>query len=125
MDMRKYGSIFLKPDNVRDGPLLDRIVNVFEKYNCPVLELESGDQFSVNNSNTRILGKAYGWDSDSWIGQTIELSLGYYTDKRGEQPEEKETVVIRPISVRQQSLDNGGIKKVQPTLRALTDETPF
>jgi hypothetical protein len=30
MDMRQYASTYIKPDNVRDGPIQTRIVNVFE-----------------------------------------------------------------------------------------------
>jgi hypothetical protein len=62
MDMRKFGSGFIKPDDVRDGPRLERIINVYEseKYGCPVLEFASGDQFSLNATNTKILSKAWG-----------------------------------------------------------------
>jgi hypothetical protein len=132
MDMRKYGSIFIKPDDVRDGPREERIVNVYEseKYHCPVLDLESGDQFSVNATNTRILNKAYGWESDNWLGQVIELSLGHYKDWRGDQPEEKETVVVRPISLREPSADNGGTKATRaaprpPVRDTFGDDIPF
>src|SRR5262245_44904614 len=105
MDMRKYGSAFIKPDDVRDGPRQERIVNVYvsEKYNCPVLDFESGDQLSLNVTNTRAMNKAYTTESDNWLDQVVELSLGHYTDRRGDAPEEKETVVLRPISVRQPS----------------------
>ena len=46
MDMRKYSSGPIKPDDVRDGPRQEKIVNVYEheKYGCPVLEFESGDR---------------------------------------------------------------------------------
>jgi hypothetical protein len=130
MDTRKYASTFIKPDDVRDGPRQERIVNVYEseKYGCPVLELDSGDQFSVNATNCKTLNKAYGWNSDDWIGQTIELSLGHYKDWRADPPEEKETVVVRAISARQPSPDNGGAKAtpvVQSSRRALDDEIPF
>lgn len=30
IDMRNYASTYVKPDNVRDGPITTRIVNVFE-----------------------------------------------------------------------------------------------
>ena len=119
MDMRKYGSAFIKPDDVRDGPRQERIVNVYvsEKYNCPVLEFESGDQLSLNVTNTRVMNKAYTNESDNWLDQVVELSLGHYTDRRGDAPEEKETVVLRPISVLQPSLKSGGSKAAQTALR--------
>ena len=30
MDARKYASRYVKPDNVRDGPIQTRVLNVFE-----------------------------------------------------------------------------------------------
>jgi hypothetical protein len=132
MDTRTYGSVFLKPDDVRDGPRQERIIAVLEsaKYNCLQLELESGDQFSLNTGNTRALQKAYGLESDDWLGHVIELSLGHYKDRKTEPPEEKETVVLRPVSLRQPSPDNGGTKALQPTPRpsvrnALDDDIPY
>jgi hypothetical protein len=133
MDTRKYGSIFIKPDDVHEGPRQERIIHVYEseKYHCLVLELESGDQFSLNNSNTRILSKAYGWESDGWLGQVIELTLGHYKDWRSDPPgQEKETVLVRPISAQQPSSDNGGAKAIaamaRPPVRdPFSDEIPF
>ena len=77
--MRKYASKYIKPDNVRDGPIQTRIVNVFEseQYGRPVLELETGSQFTLNEGNTNILIKAWGYETDNWIGQEIELELGH------------------------------------------------
>ena len=55
MDARKYASKYVKPDNVRDGPIQTRIVNVFEeeRYGRLTLELEIGSQFSLNDGNTQ------------------------------------------------------------------------
>jgi hypothetical protein len=129
MDTRKYGSGFLKPDDVRDGPRQERIIAVLEsqKYDCLQLELESGDTFSLNMTNTRVLQKAYGLESDDWLDHTIELSLGHYQDWKSNPPGEKETVVLRPISPRQPSSDNGGTKPLpRPSVRgALDDDIPF
>jgi len=82
MDLRKYATGFIKPDHVRDGPLLDRIINVFlsEKTQRPTLELASGNQFTVNNTNCAILNKAWGWRSEDWMNQDLELALGHYHD---------------------------------------------
>ena len=130
MDTRKYGSGFVKPEDVRDGPRQEKIINVYisEKYDCLVLDLESGDQLSLNNTTTRVMNRAYTTESDNWLGQEIELSLGHYTDSRD--GNEKETIVVRPISVRQPSLDNGGTKaQAVPALPLrrddLDDEIPF
>jgi hypothetical protein len=125
MDMRKYATGYIKPDDVRDGPRQERIVKVFEseKYGRPVLDLESGDQFILNEKNTRILNKAFGYESDRWPGLVIEFVLDHYKDRKSE--EEKETVTVRPISVRQPS-DNGGTKAIQPRPRTSLDaDIPF
>src|SRR5262249_9920301 len=102
MDMRKYSSGFVKPDDVRDGPLQAHIINVVisEKYNRPVLELDTGDQFTVNAKNNRVLCKAYGPNSEDWRGNVVEFSLGHYKDCNTDTLEEKETVAIKAISLR-------------------------
>jgi|SRR6516165_4389590 hypothetical protein len=125
MDMRKYDTGFIKPDQVRDGPRRERIVNIYESetYGRPVLEFESGDQFSLNATNNRTLIKAWGHDSELWLQQELELSLGTYKDWQSE--EEKETVVVRAISPRKPSPDNGGTKAVVPRSKELDDEIPY
>ena len=135
MDMRKYAVGFIKTDDVRDGPLQDRIVNVFEseKLLRPVLELESGNQFTVNNTNTAILNKAWGWKSQDWMNQELEFSLGHYRDWK--EDKDCETVTVRPISPRKASASGGGIKpstdnsgaKAQVPSRRddLNDDVPF
>ena len=84
VDARKYASKYIKPDNVRDGPIETRIVNVFEEehYSRLVLELETGSQFSLNDGNANALIKAWGHDTDAWIGLELALELGDYKDWR-------------------------------------------
>jgi hypothetical protein len=100
MDMRQYAPKYVRPDQVRDGPIQTRIINIFEseRYNRPVLELESGSQFTLNDGNTNTLIQACGSNSDDWIGMEVELSLGEYTDWREDPPAKKETVKVRAIS---------------------------
>jgi hypothetical protein len=131
MDLRKYGTMFIRPDEVREDPRQETILHVYidEKFDQPVLEFESGDQFSLNKTNTRILSKAYGWESKDLLGQVIELSLGHYMDWKTDPPQEKETVVVRPVSVRQPSPDNSGTKAQpmsRPSVRDVpSDDIPF
>ena len=125
MDMRKYGAGPVRPEDVRDGPLQEKIVDVSisEKFECPALHFETGNQFLLFNANARVMNRAYTTESNNWLGQVIELSLGHYTDNRGE---EKETVVLKPVSVLQPSADNGGTKTALPSRRdELDDEIPF
>jgi hypothetical protein len=91
MDMRKFSSGFIKPENVRDAPFHGRIVNIYtsEKYDRPVLVFDSGDEFTVNETNNKTLIKAYGFESDNWIGQEIELALGSYSDWRTDRRHKK------------------------------------
>jgi hypothetical protein len=100
MDMRKFASKYVKPDQVRDGPIATRVVNVFEddRYGRPVLELESGSQFTLNDTNLNALIKAWGAASDDWLGKELTLELGTYKDYHTDPPEEKETVRVRAVS---------------------------
>jgi hypothetical protein len=137
MDMRQYASTYIKPDHVRDGPLRTRIVNVFESelHGRPVLELETGSQFTLNDSNTNTLIKAWGHNSDDWIGQEIELALGTYKDWRSHPPADKETVKARAISPAKAAQDGGvpavskplpaSIKSVAPRHDDMDDSIPF
>jgi hypothetical protein len=125
MDMRKYGAGPVRPEDIREGPLQEKIVDVSisEKFECPALHFETGNQFLLFNANARVMNRAYTTESNNWLGQVIELSLGHYTDNRGE---EKETVVLKPVSVLQPSADNGGPKAALPSVRDdMDDNIPF
>jgi hypothetical protein len=126
MDTRKYSSGFLKPEDVRDGPRQERIIAVIEnkKFECLQLELESGNTLSLNMTTTRALQKAYGYESNDWRDHEIELSLGHYKDWKSDPPEEKETIVLRPVSPRRSPSGNGEAKV--PSVRtSFDDEIPF
>jgi hypothetical protein len=48
MDMRKYSAGVIRPEDLYDGPRVEKIIKISEKeterYTCAVLEFESGDQ---------------------------------------------------------------------------------
>jgi hypothetical protein len=96
MDMRKYsGTAFLKPGDVKAGPLRVVIVDVTEgKFGRPDLEFSDGTKLSVNATNNRTLVTSYGGESDDWINKEIELSFGE-VEYDGQM---QETVVVKPIS---------------------------
>ena len=122
MDMRKYATGVIKPEDLYEGPLLEKIINVseHEKFGCPVLQLESGDQFYCWNNHVRVLNKAWGYDSENWIGQELELSLGHYLDKKTET--QKETINIRAVSPPKPAIVAGAL----PSRRAdMDDDIPF
>jgi hypothetical protein len=112
-------------EDVREGPRREKIVavSINEKFDCPQLEFESGDVFSLNVTNTRIMNRAYGPESDYWINQIIDLCLGHYTDNKD--GKEKETVTVHPVSVRQPSPDDGGEKAKASRRDDLSDDIPF
>jgi hypothetical protein len=78
MDMRKFcGETFIKIADVRDGPLQMQIAAVREgQYDKPNLIFETGEVLGLNATNSKILMRAYGPNSDDWIGKEIELFLG-------------------------------------------------
>jgi hypothetical protein len=119
----------VKPDHVRDGPIQTRIVNVFEseRYGRPVLELETGSQFTLNETNNSTLMRAWGFDSNDWIEQEVELSLGTYTNWKTDPPSPAETVVVKAISPAKSAAANGGApagnRPVLPPSRAVASKT--
>jgi hypothetical protein len=96
MDMKKYSSEhFIKVDDVRDGPIEDQIAVVKDgKYDKPNIVLESGDVLSLNATNRKKLVRAYGTESDVWIGKMIRLFLGMIEY----QGSDHEAVLVEPIS---------------------------
>jgi hypothetical protein len=129
MDMRQYASKYIKPDHVRDGSIRTRIVNVFEseQYGRPVLELETGSMFTLNETNNDILVKAWGYDSDGWIGpeKEIELVLSTYKDWKSDQ--DKETVKVVPIPPAKMAQQNGGApanKPLPPSIKSVAQGGP-
>jgi hypothetical protein len=96
MDMRKYrGDTFIKVDDVRGGPIQEKIAAVKEgQYDKPDLVFESGDLLGLNVTNTKILVRAYGPNSDDWIDKEVELFLGEVEYQKKMQP----SVLVRPIS---------------------------
>jgi hypothetical protein len=96
MDMRKYsGETFIKVDDVRNGPIQVQIAVVKEgKYDKPNLVFETGEVLGLNSTNNRTLIRAYGPNSDGWIGKEIELYLGEIEYQGSMQP----AVLVRPIS---------------------------
>jgi hypothetical protein len=125
MDARQYASKNVRPDNVRDAPIQARIVNVFveDRYGRLSLELETGAEFALNDGNNNALIKAWGHDTDNWIGLEVELYLGTYKDWRADPPEEKETVRVRAISPGKASAQNGGAPASKPSLPPRTATT--
>ena len=96
MDMRKYsGANFLKVDDVRAGPLRETIANIkIGKYDKPDMYLESGGCLSLSATNTHTLIRAYGPNSDDWIGKELELYVGEIEF----QNKPIDAVLVRPIS---------------------------
>ena len=78
MDMRKFtGSSFIKPDDVRSGPINATILEVTEgKYGKPDLLFSSGARLSLNATNCKVLVAAFGSDDSDWVGQEIEMRFG-------------------------------------------------
>jgi hypothetical protein len=118
MDARQYGSKNVRPDDVRDGPIQARIVNVFveDRYGRLCLELETGAEFPLNDGNRNALIKDWGHDTDSWIGLEVEFYLGTWKDWRADPPEEKETVRVRAISPSKAAAQNGATPTSKPPL---------
>ena len=98
LNARDYVSgSFIRADDVRDAPRREIIQNVtlgqYEKLN---LQFMSGDQLSLNATNTRALMRAYGDDAEAWAGNTVELYLGS-VEFRGTTTD---SVLVKPITAK-------------------------
>jgi hypothetical protein len=98
VDMSKYmGSQFLKVAGVKEsGPFQAKIVDIEinEKFDKPEVKLDDGSVLSLNATNVGRLVRAYGANSNDWIGKAIELSVGEveYQDKP------VETILVKAVS---------------------------
>ena len=132
MDARKFASKFVKPDDVREGPITTRVISVYEeeRYSRLMLELETGSQFGLNDGNTNTLIKAWGHETDAWVGKEVQLELGTYKDWRADPPEEKETVRVRVPGKDAQNGPAPASKPLPPSTvkmsaKDMNDEIPF
>jgi hypothetical protein len=96
MDMKQYaGSRFLKLKDVESGPIRATIGEVvLGKYDKPDIIFTDGSKLSVNATNARVLNRAFGDQSEDWIGGKVELVAGE-TEYQGEM---RESIVVKPIS---------------------------
>jgi hypothetical protein len=86
VDRSKYaGSVFIRFDDLADGPQQKEIVNVDDgQYDRLVVTFDDSTCLSLNKTNVRRLIQAYGKDDQNWIGQRVELSQGTVNTKDGE-----------------------------------------
>jgi hypothetical protein len=126
MDMRKYsGPHYVKVDDVRDDSIEGIIAGIKEgRFEKPDVFLESGDVLSLNSTNNKTLIRAYGAESDRWIGKTIKLFLGEIEY----QGADHEAVLVEPISppikkkTKEKETEDADAK---PKLGDMDDEIPF
>ena len=96
MDVRKYlNASFVTYKDVAEGPMPVTIMEVAEgKYDKPDVKFEENVVLSANTTNLRLLEKAYGFDTEAWIGKRIELCAGEVEYQGRLQP----SVLVKPIS---------------------------
>src|SRR5262245_16942516 len=96
--MSKYmGSPFLKVEDVEERPRRVRIVKIETgQYDKPVATFDDNSRLSLNVTNSRALGRAYGTDSRDWIDKDVELYLGEIEYNH----EPKPSVLVRPLTRR-------------------------
>jgi len=78
MDASRFaGAAFLGLNDVKDGPFRGDLVAVEEgKFGKLVLIFTNGLKFSLNVTNTTELIKAFGSETDDWLGESVELYQG-------------------------------------------------
>jgi hypothetical protein len=128
MDMRKFNTGALRPVDLYDGPRVEKIVNVSEssKHDCAVLEFADGSQLFLWNNLARVLSRAWGYNSDDYLGQEVELSLDHYLDRKSDPPTEKECIAIRAVSSPKAATGNGGVPAPAAARKdSMNDDVPF
>src|SRR5262245_55855453 len=98
MDMRGYSAKhFLKLADVADGPIVKTIASIKEgDYGKPDVTFTDGTVLSLNKTAVLELSKAYGFESENWIGRSIEIAEGTVTHKGTEKP----AIVVRGLDAK-------------------------
>jgi hypothetical protein len=120
MDMSKYaGGNFLKVADLKE-PFKAKIIDIEigAKFDKPNLTFSEGSVLSLNATNCGTLLRAYGSDSDDWLGKEVEVHVGE-TDYKGEMIP---TILLKPLSPSPESKKS--IKK-QPKKKDMDDEIPW
>ena len=97
MDLREFmGTNYIGVDDiVANGSREETIIDIqIGNYGRPDLYFKDGSRLSLNVTNTRTLGRAFGTESRDSIGKTIEVYIGEIETREGKQ----NSVLIRPIS---------------------------
>src|SRR5262245_2534981 len=86
------GSIFIRFDDLANGPQQKLIVNVEDgQYDRPVVTFDDGTCLSLNKTNVRFLIRAFGKDDQNWFDQDVELFQGTVNTKDGD----RDSILIR------------------------------
>jgi hypothetical protein len=98
VDVRKYFSAsFVTLKDVADGPIRGTIADVAEgKFGKLDISFEEGIKLSLNATNGHELSRAYGTDTDDWLGHEIEL----YAGEVEYQGKPQAGVRVKPISLK-------------------------
>lgn len=123
MDMKQYaGSQFLKVKDVKEGPIRATIAAVtLGQYDRPDIVFEDGSKLSANATNTRALNRAFGDQSEDWIGGEVELVLGEVEYQK----ELKESIIIKPIAPAKPKEGPTKTAKAKPAKPDINDEVAF
>jgi hypothetical protein len=95
INMRNYSAKdFIKLDDVAEGPLQKTIASIeVGAFDKPDVVFTDGSQLSLNRTSVLALSKVFGWDSESWLGQRVEIYEGSVTYNGNS----KTGVMVRPI----------------------------
>jgi hypothetical protein len=97
MDARKFlkGATFLGVADVSEGPLRAIVDRVEEgRYGKLNLIFPDLSALSINSTNNRELIRAFGPNTDDWLGHTIEMYAGMVFGGK-----EQDAVLVRPVDV--------------------------
>jgi hypothetical protein len=120
IDLRKYaGSQFIRYEDVYESPIEATIIEVaLGKYGKLDLTFDSGERFSLNATNTKILMKAYGHADGDLLGQRIRLVAG----KTKYEGNWKDSVLVEPVSPGRSEAERS---TPPPPANDMNDEIPF
>ena len=125
LGMTRYaGDLYLRVEDIRErGPKQVKIESVEDgQFGKPVAALSDGASLTLNQTNVRILIRAYGPESRDWIGREIELYIGPTTY----QGRLQDSILIKSISPPIPLSERKRLKPPEPALTSpIDDDIPF
>jgi hypothetical protein len=107
MNLREYAGNFLKPEDIGSTPVTLTIAAVVDgKFDKPDLAFSDGSKMGLNVTNAKTLAKAWGYETEGWVGKEVKAVVGIIPYKG----EKQQTILLTPVSPAMTAIEIAAVK---------------